>query len=122
MKMNETIDQAIQKRIRVALYISNSGGYCCVNEIRYTSEDENGDLLPDDGEREEPPLMYTRISEPIEITFSRIPNEEIIQGVVKSLAQEEMEARRRLNSALRDINERRADLLSLSHESIQPPF
>lgn len=67
---------------------------------------------------EAPPVMedYVRISEGVEVNFPRLTQDDGIQEALKSLDKAEHKARMDLARALSDIADKRASLLSLTHQ------
>lgn len=61
------------------------------------------------------PPEYVRLSETVTVTFQKVGTEEGIQEALKAINEMEREARNELNRKLSDFADRRASLLSLTH-------
>jgi len=109
--------ELLVKPRKVALYASFDIDTALVLEINYSRYDEHYSLLPEGQMREKPIQGCVRISEPMEVTFQGIDNDEVIQKAVESLDAEERKAIEDLNAKIADIRERKSQLLALTHES-----
>jgi hypothetical protein len=114
--MKDVRDQVAKKR-KVALYASmDMGDYYPVLEVSYVDYDEHLNPLPAGQLREYPKQGYVRISEPIELSFSPISNDEIVAKAVESLNEEERKAIDELNRKIAAIREKKSQLLALTHQ------
>jgi hypothetical protein len=59
---------------------------------------------------------YMRISEPTDVRFVGLKNDDVVRNAIEALDAEEREARRELNQKLFEIQERRSTLLALTHQ------
>jgi hypothetical protein len=112
------IKAEVAKKRKVALYQRmDSDNWFTLWEVQYSDCDENYRPLPDGELREEPLEGYVRITEPVEVTFTAIGNDEIVAKAVEALNAEEQKVIRELNKKLADIRGRKNQLLALTHES-----
>jgi hypothetical protein len=109
--------QIVAKPRKIALYASmDMSDYYPVLEVLYVDYDENFCPLPAGEQREYPKPGYVRISEPFEIQFTPIANDEIVAKAVESLKEEERKAIQELNTKIAGIREKMNQLLALTHQ------
>lgn len=102
----------------IALYASLIiDGFIAIFEILYSNIDEHYDPLPEGERREYTRVDYVRISEPFEVTFSAVDNDSIVRNAVASLDEEERKLRSELGRKLAALQDRKNQLLSLTHET-----
>jgi hypothetical protein len=103
----------VAKRRAVALYARmDAHVYYTVFELHYSNHDEHFTPLPDGQRREISFEGYVRITEPVELKFTAIDDDSIVQ----SLNEEERKAIEKLNATIAGIRERRNQLLALTHQ------
>lgn len=108
--------EEIARSRKIALYKSLDSDYYLTDEVRLTSLDEHYRPLPD-GERREHILKgYVRISAPIEVAFTSLENDSIVQKAVESLDALERDAIRELNEKIAAIREQKSQLLALTYQ------
>lgn len=113
----KNIKETVARPRTVALYSSmDMDDYYAVMEVLYVDYDEHYSPLPAGQKREYPKSSYVRISEPIEITFSAITNDEIVARAVESLNEEERKVIDELNRKIAAIREKKSQLLALTHQ------
>jgi hypothetical protein len=101
----------------IALYASmDLDDYYSVQEVMYVNYDEHYTTLPDRKQREYPRTSYVRISEPVEVGFTGIANDEIVAKAVESLNEQERKTIDELNVKLAAIREKKLQLLALTHQ------
>lgn len=111
------IKAVVEKPRTLAVYSSMTlNDFYMVSEVWYTDYDEHYDRLPDGQKREKPMEGYVRISEPVEVHFAAINQDEIVARAVESLNAEERKVIDELNQKLAQIREKRSQLLALTHE------
>lgn len=112
------VREAVSKPRTVALYTSMTReDYYSVMEVMYVNYDERHQLLSEGQKREYPFEGYVRISEPLEIQFSAISNDEMIAKAVESLNEEERKVIDELNRKIAGIREKKSQLLALTYET-----
>lgn len=114
--MNLNIKEEIAKSRKVALYASLDSAYSYVSEVDYVDYDEHYHPYPDGQTRERQKKGYVRISEPVEISFSAISNDAVIENAVKSLDEAERAVIREMNEKIAAIRGQKAQLLALTHQ------
>lgn len=111
------IKAAVAKPRKVALYASlSTPDWYTVWSVDYTDRDEHYQLLPEGRLREIPRNGYVRISEPVEVRFTAISDDAVVQNAVAALNEEERKAIAELNAKVAAIRERKQQLLSLTHD------
>lgn len=105
----------LPRKIALYQYLGEHPWYS-VMEIVYSGHDERYNPLPDGQIREVPRDSFVRVSEPQEIKFSVLADNSIIEQAVASLNESERQAIEELNKKLMSIRERKAQLLSLTHQ------
>jgi hypothetical protein len=100
----------------VALYASLTMDYVTINEVRYADYDERYQALPAGQRRELPWSSYVRISEPVEVAFAAIGNDEMIRHAVAALDIEERTVIEELNTKLNSIRERKQQLIAITFQ------
>jgi hypothetical protein len=113
----KNMQEEISRSRKVALFKSLDSDYYMIDEFRLTSFDENYRPLPNGEERERIIKGYVRISEPIEVSFSSMASDSIIQKAVESLDALEADARRELNEKIAAIREQKSQLLALTYQA-----
>jgi hypothetical protein len=113
--MNDMKEEIIRPR-PIALYKRLDGGWYMVDEIRYRNHDEHYSPLPEGEKREHALSGYVRVSEPVEVAFSPLADDAVIQKAVESLDQAERDAIRELNEKIAAIRSQKAQLLALTHQ------
>jgi hypothetical protein len=109
--------EAIAKPRKLALYAHMAiDGHYTVWEVRHVSYDEHYMPLPDGQTREAPIQNYVRITEPVDVEFEAIDNDEMVRNAVEALNDEERKAINELNKTIASIRERRNQLLALTHQ------
>ena len=107
----------VAKPRKDALYASmGMSDYYPVMEVLYVDYDENCAPLPLGTFREYPKTGYVRISEPVEVQFTAIDNDEMVAKAVESLNEEERKAIEELNNKIATIREKKSQLLALTHQ------
>lgn len=99
--MSNTKEQIFASTYRVALCQSVQTGIALVVRI-----DSNGKALPG----------YVQISEARDLQFSPLADDAVIQNAVAEIDATERALRNELARKLAELNERRAQLLSLTHQ------
>ena len=113
----ENFKAEIAKPRMVALYASmDLNGYFSVFEVTYKSYDENYNALPAGEKRENLRTSFVRISEPVEVNFTSVSNDEVIQKAVATLDAEERQAIDDLNKKVASIRERKQQLLAITFQ------
>lgn len=112
--------EEVAKPRRVALYLytraTTSGTtWYSVSEVHFSQYDEHYQRLPDGQEREEPRDGFTRVSDIIEMAFTPLSSEDVIQQAVASLDEEERKTMAELNQKLAEIRGRKSQLLALTY-------
>jgi len=111
------VRQIVAKPRKVALYASmDMSEYYAVLEVMYVNYDEHLSPLPPGQLREYPKSSYVRISEPVEIQFTAIDNDEIVAKAVESLNESERKAIEELNATIAAFREKKSQLLALTHQ------
>ncbi len=114
--MKDIKDIAAKPR-KVALYASmDMSDYYYVADVMYVDYDEHFTPLPAGQLREYPKLNCVRITEPVEVTFTAISNDEVVAKAVESLNEEERKAIEELNAKIAAIREKKSQLLALTHQ------
>jgi hypothetical protein len=113
----KNMKETIAKPRKVALYASLDSDYCMVDEVRINTHDEHYRALPDGETRERILKGYVRITEPVDVAFSSLTDDSIVQKAVESLDAAEQEAIRELNAKIAAIRSQKAQLLTLTHQS-----
>lgn len=111
--MKDYKDLASQPR-RVALYAWTEMEGVFVSDVSYVDYDEHYNRLPEGEERELTHASRIRLTDPIEVTFKPISNDEVVAKAVAMLDQQERIARGELEKKLSDIREKRSQLLALT--------
>lgn len=102
---------------QVALYANLTMDYVTVNEVRYVDYDEQYKPLPADAARRELPwASFVRISEPVNVSFAAIGNDELIQHAVAALEAEERTVIEETNTKLTTIRGRKQQLLAITFQ------
>jgi hypothetical protein len=115
--MTPDIKAAVTTPRKVALYAClEIPDYYAVLEVRYVNHDERFNTLPNGEVRERPHDRYVRVSEPVEIRFTAISDDVMVQNAIAALNEEERKAIAELNAKVADIRERKAQLLALTHQ------
>ena len=91
--------------------------YFAVLEVRYADYDERYQPLPEGTRREVSIEGYVRITEPVEVTFRGVDNNSIVRNAVASLDEEERKLRSELHKKLTAIQDRKNQLLALTHQT-----
>lgn len=113
----KNIKEIVAKPRKIALYASmDMSDYYCALEVTYVDYDEHYTPLPNGQFREYPKASYVRVTEPVEITFTAISNDEVVAKAVESLNEEERKAIEELNTKIAGIREKRNQLLALTHQ------
>lgn len=112
----KNIKAEVAKPRKVALYASIDSNYVSTWDVPYERYDEFYNPLPDGQLRELPIRNMVRITEPVEVQFRPISNDEAVAKAVESLNETERDLRRELNQKLAEIAEKRNQLLALTHE------
>lgn len=116
--MTPDIKIALAQPRTVALYMSISdSNYLTVMDIHYVNYGEDYQPLPEGQRREIPSSHYVRITEPVEIRFTAISDDAVVQNAIASLNEEERKAIAELNQKVTAIRERKAQLLALTYQS-----
>jgi hypothetical protein len=111
------IKTGVERSREIALYAQLSAHtWFCVFEVTYSDYDEHRTKLPDGERRERPMEGFVRVSEPIRVEFTAINDDAIVQNAVESLDAEERKAIEDLNAKIASIRERKAQLLTLTHQ------
>lgn len=114
--MKDFKDEIAKTRL-VALYASmDLTGYFSVYEVTYKNYDEHYNTLPAGEKRENLRTSYVRISEPIEVAFTSVSSDEVIQKAVATLDAEERQAIEELNKKVASIRERKSQLLAITFQ------
>lgn len=87
-----------------------------VFEVTYCDYDEHYRALAPGERRENLRASYVRISEPVEVTFTSVSNDEVIQKAVATLDAEERQAIDELNKKVAAIRERKSQLLAITFQ------
>jgi hypothetical protein len=115
------LKEDIQKARKIALYLysrgTNTSPWYSVAEVHFSQYGANYERLPDGQEREEPRDGFTRVSDIIDVTFTPLNSEDVIQQAVASLDEEERKTMAELNQKLAEIRGRKAQLLALTHQT-----
>jgi hypothetical protein len=108
---------AIAKPRKIALYASLLiDDMVTPMEVHYVDYDEHFMPLPAGEQRERSKDGYVRISNVVDASFAPLSDDFLIQNAVKSLDAEEIRLRMELSRKLADLQERRAQLLCLTHQ------
>lgn len=109
---------AIAKCRTIALYTHlEIDDFVCVQEVRYVDYDEQHYTPLATGEKREMALAgWARVSEPIEATFTPTTSDEVVRSAVKAIEAEEQKLRSELGKSLARLQERKNQLLALTHE------
>jgi len=111
------VREIIEKPREVALYSClDTGGSYLVLQVSYSAYDEHYAPLPEGERREVPCSGFVRVSEPIQLTFKAITNDEMVARAVESLNEQERKTINELNEKLASIREKRSQLLALTHQ------
>jgi len=111
------VRQIVAKPRKVALYASmDMSDYYPVFEVTYVDYDEHYTPLEKGELREYPKERYVRISEPVEIQFTAVDNDEIVAKAVESLNESERKAIEELNATIAAFREKKSQLLALTHQ------
>jgi hypothetical protein len=108
--------EEISRPRNIALYKSLDSDWYTVDEVRFATFDEHYRPLPEGEAREKVMKGFVRVSEPVEVTFSQLGNDSIIQKAVESLDEAEREAIRELNAKIAAIREQKSQLLALTYQ------
>ena len=106
----------IAKPRELALYASLTVDFTYVTEVSYSPLDEHYQPLPDGERRERPNEGFVRITAPVTINFVSVDDDEIMRNAVKSIDAEEQKLRSELHKKLVELQERKSQLLALTHE------
>lgn len=111
------IKEAVAKPRKVALYAATDiDDYCTVMPVNLVSYDEHYASLPEGQEREKSYDKFVRISEIVELRFSPLTDEGIIQKAIESIDETERRLREELNKKIAELRQQKAQLLALTHE------
>lgn len=117
--MND-MKEEVSKTRKVALYLytrGNSGSpWYSISEVHFSQYSEHYDRLPEGQWREEPRDGFTRVSDIVEMAFTPLSQESVIEQAVASLEEEERKTMAELNQKLADIRGRKAQLLALTYQ------
>jgi hypothetical protein len=116
--MKDHFKAEIDKPHKVALYASMEHDWVMVWEVRYDAYDERYNKLPDGQMREIPREGYVRLTEPVDIKFTAITDDEMVQKAVESLNEEERKAIEALNAKIASIRDRKSQLLALTNQKV----
>jgi len=106
----------LAKQRSVALYANLTMDFVTINEVRLVDYDAQYKPLHEGERRELPWTSYVRISEPVEVAFAPISNDEMIQQAVSALDTEERGVIEELNTKLASIRERKQQLLAITFQ------
>lgn len=113
----KNIKEALAKKRWLALYANLTiDDYTAVWEVHFHKFDEHYTPLPEGERREQPMTGWVRVSEPVEVGFSGLENDIVVRNAVASLDEQERELRAELGKKIAEIQERRNQLLALTHE------
>lgn len=112
----KNLKEETAKRRTIALYANLEGNWFMVNEVRYVPYDERYTPLPDGQHRETVMDGYVRVSEPVEVDFSAIGNDQIIAKAVESLTETERKIQVEAETKLAKVREQKRQLLALTHQ------
>jgi hypothetical protein len=73
-------------------------------------------VLPDGATREYVCTGYVRVSEPIDVTWTGIDDDSMIQNAVTSLDEEILKIRNETAKRIDEIEQRRSQFLALVHQ------
>jgi len=110
------LGEQIKRPRKIALFRSLDSDWIMIDEVRQSTLDENYRPLPEGQTREATYKGYVRISEPVDIAFTPLADDSIIQGAVAALNAAEREAINELNAKIAAIREKKAQLLALTHQ------
>jgi flagellar basal body-associated protein FliL len=108
--------EQIAKKRELALYASLTMDFSYVTEVTYSTLDEHYSPLPEGERRERPHEGYVRVTEPVTINFCAVDNDTVVRNAVASLDEEERKLRSELHKKLVELQERKSQLLALTHE------
>ncbi len=113
----KNLNEEVSKPRKVALYsCMDIDDYYTVLPYLVVDYDEHYTPFPDGQTREKPYERYVRVSEPIELRFSPLANDSIIQKAVESLDEMERKAIADLNEKIAKIRGQKAQLLALAYQ------
>lgn len=113
--MKDTQEEIALPR-KVALYKSLDSDYYMISEVQFSKLDEHYNVLPEGEERERVVRGYVRITAPVEVSFTSLDNDSVIQKAVETLDEMERDAIRELNQKIASIREQKSQLLALTHQ------
>jgi flagellar basal body-associated protein FliL len=109
-------NHALAKTRFVALYANMATeGWFTVFEVTYVNYDEHFQPLTDGQKREKPWEGYVRISEPVKVDFAATDDDTVVRNAVASLDEQERKLRAELGEKLAQLQDRRNQLLALTH-------
>jgi hypothetical protein len=117
--MSDTLAAEIAKPRSVALYMSLDFKNCFeLMEVKFVDHDEHYDPLPEGSQpREYVYQTYVRVTDPVPLQpLQAIKREDVVANAVSALTEQEREAYRRLNERLKEIRDRKQQLLALTHQ------
>lgn len=114
--MKDFKEQIVRPR-KVALYAAlDISNFYMVWEVHYSDHDEHWTKLPEGQLREESHKGYVRITEPVDLHFSPISDDTIVQNAVRSLDDAEREVLREMNTKIAALREQKKQLLAITHQ------
>jgi hypothetical protein len=62
---------------------------------------------------------YVRVTEPVEVTFTPLPDEVVLEGRVKAIDNEITKTRAELTQRINDLTDQKNRLLAITHEPVE---
>lgn len=107
----------IAKPRKIALYTHlEIDDFVCVQEVRYADYDKHFTPLPIGERREMSMEGWARISKPVDATFTSVESDEIVRNAVAAIDEQEQKLRSELGVKLAQLQDRRNQLLALTHD------
>ncbi len=100
--MNRAIENEADLTREVALFSSKNG---------YLAVQHTGGWMSDDDD-------YVRVSEPLEVTFTPLPDEVVLASRVDAIDEEIKITRAKFTKTLDDLKDQKQRLLAITHEEV----
>jgi hypothetical protein len=111
------LHEQIARTRKVALFASLTiPDFYMLWEVHYSNVDKHYDALPNGETREVPHEGYVRVSEPIDLHFTAVSDDAVVQNAVASLDEAERKAIAELNAKIASIRSQKAQILALTYQ------
>jgi hypothetical protein len=113
------IKAMVQQPREIALYCAMESDFYIILQVNYSRHDEHCRPLPEGQRREFPIEGYTRVSEPLTVSFIALDTNTLVRNAVEALNEEERKTIDELNRKLAQIRDKKSQLLALTHQTEQ---